>query len=281
MCKHHLLLSFFLLTSLFVWGQWGDFPLEPFKGTVHGAATLEFKYLQEGRDSISGIRISEPHILQLGDNFSIYYNYYYYHSDSIIYSWSGLNRTFSDYCKTRQHFHVTLQERILRTFEPEMQIKVRDRVFMDQYYYVEPQPHMQWQLSKEKKMIGSHECRKATLDFAGRNWTAWYDPSIPTPVGPWKFYGLPGAIISIADSTGSHSFTLTEIRKPGRPVLESYSNPFRIKRKRLQMLKEKWELDKASMMGNGPAAPRNLDGTLKEIKRKSRKDVYINPIHLD
>ena len=162
-----------------------------------------------------------------------------------------------------------------------MELTIMDRAAMDTYYYKEPQPDMLWQLSKEKKMIGSHECSKATLDFAGRHWTAWYEPAIPVMVGPWKFYGLPGAIISIADSTGSHSFTLTEIRKPGRPVIESYSEPFRIKRDRLQMLKERWELDKASMLGTGPLAPRNLDGTLKEIKRKSRKDVYINPIHLD
>jgi GLPGLI family protein len=54
---------------------------------------------------------------------------------------------------------------------------------------------MTWILTDEKKSIDSLECFQARTRFRGRNYVAWYAPSIPLPNGPWKLGGLPGLII--------------------------------------------------------------------------------------
>lgn len=39
--------------------------------------------------------------------------------------------------------------------------------------------------------------QKATCDFAGRKWIAWFTTEIPIQDGPYKFYGLPCAYCEI------------------------------------------------------------------------------------
>ncbi|WP_298148336.1 GLPGLI family protein [Flavobacterium sp.] len=73
--------------------------------------------------------------------------------------------------------------------------------------------HLNWQLHENDTLIGNYKCKKATLDFYGRNWTAWYAPDIPISAGPYKFKGLPGLILRIFDSEKTFDFTLNEFKK--------------------------------------------------------------------
>lgn len=47
--------------------------------------------------------------------------------------------------------------------------------------------------------------------YFGRDYTAWYIPSIPTTFGPYKFHGLPGLIEEIRSSDDRVNFTLESI----------------------------------------------------------------------
>jgi GLPGLI family protein len=71
---------------------------------------------------------------------------------------------------------------------------------------------MHWALTKERKMIDSLECFKATTTYKGRGYTAWYCPSIPIPNGPWKLGGLPGLIIEVYEDQKDLYFLLSGIR---------------------------------------------------------------------
>jgi GLPGLI family protein len=71
---------------------------------------------------------------------------------------------------------------------------------------------MQWALTRDRKMIDSLECFKATTTFKGRAYTAWYAPSIPIPNGPWKLGGLPGLIIEAYEDQKDLYFLLSGIR---------------------------------------------------------------------
>ncbi len=71
---------------------------------------------------------------------------------------------------------------------------------------------MRWSLSDEVRQIDSLECKKADAWFRGRHYTAWYEPDIPIPNGPWKMGGLPGLIIELRESTGDMHFLLQTIR---------------------------------------------------------------------
>jgi GLPGLI family protein len=80
------------------------------------------------------------------------------------------------------------------------------------YYYVkEILPKQKWNITTEKKKIGSLECYAATCDFRGRKYTAWYAPDIPTQNGPWKLNGLPGLIIEAYDTYKEVYFTAKKI----------------------------------------------------------------------
>ncbi|SHL84891.1 GLPGLI family protein [Flavobacterium chilense] len=91
-----------------------------------------------------------------------------------------------------------------------------DRIFNTKYKVTEDLSEIKWKLSKEKetKIINKFVCNKATLNFRGRNYTAWYTPYIALPFGPWKFYGLPGLILEMYDTDNNYHWTATKIIYP-------------------------------------------------------------------
>ena len=68
-----------------------------------------------------------------------------------------------------------------------------------------------WQLYDTTREIGSFLCKRATIDFGGRAYEVWYTLDIPTNIGPYKFHGLPGAIVSLEDSTKEVIFKLVHV----------------------------------------------------------------------
>ncbi len=75
-------------------------------------------------------------------------------------------------------------------------------------YKVEEDQKLEWKILQDKQKIGEYNAQKATTNFGGREWVAWFSTDIPFQDGPYKFYGLPGLIVKIEDKTGSHSMTL-------------------------------------------------------------------------
>lgn len=70
-----------------------------------------------------------------------------------------------------------------------------------------------WLISKETKKIKNILCTKAETTLFGRKWIAWYSNEHPFPFGPYKFYGLPGLIVNIADTTGSYIYELHNFKQ--------------------------------------------------------------------
>ncbi|KFC24116.1 GLPGLI family protein [Chryseobacterium sp. FH1] len=65
---------------------------------------------------------------------------------------------------------------------------------------------IEWKILPETKKIDKFEAQKATIDFGGRTWTAWFSQDFPFQDGPYKFHGLPGLILEMEDSTGTHAY---------------------------------------------------------------------------
>lgn len=72
---------------------------------------------------------------------------------------------------------------------------------------------MNWKISNEQINILGYLAQKATIFFAGREWTAWFTSEISVQDGPYKFYGLPGLILKISDKTNTHSFEIMSVKK--------------------------------------------------------------------
>ncbi|MCD1115615.1 GLPGLI family protein [Chryseobacterium turcicum] len=78
---------------------------------------------------------------------------------------------------------------------------------------VEETPVLKWQILPETQKIENYNCQKATANFGGRIWEAWFSKDLPFPDGPYKFHGLPGLIVKLEDKTKSHQFLLKGSKK--------------------------------------------------------------------
>jgi len=95
---------------------------------------------------------------------------------------------------------------------PDFKIDFFNNLDMNKYK-VSDNRKMDWKILPQKEKIGEFNTQKASINFGGRIWTAWFVSDIPIQDGPYKFHGLPGLIVKIEDKTKSHSFVLKEIKK--------------------------------------------------------------------
>lgn len=63
---------------------------------------------------------------------------------------------------------------------------------------------MKWKLSNETLHYNGYKLQKATTDFRGRSWIAWFSKDVNIFEGPYKFRGLPGLIFMLEDT--QHNF---------------------------------------------------------------------------
>ncbi|WP_300686169.1 GLPGLI family protein [Chryseobacterium sp.] len=65
-----------------------------------------------------------------------------------------------------------------------------------------------WKLQKDTQDLEGFKLQKATCDFGGRKWVAWFTKDIPFSEGPYKFRGLPGLIVLLQDNQNFFNFSL-------------------------------------------------------------------------
>lgn len=92
----------------------------------------------------------------------------------------------------------------------------------DSKYNVEQNVNLKWNLSNEFDELLNYKVEKATTEFGGRTWIAWFAKDIPIQDGPYKFHGLPGLILKIEDKTASHKFVLKGIKNTKSPFEYPY-----------------------------------------------------------
>ncbi|MGL4583730.1 MAG: GLPGLI family protein [Flavobacterium sp.] len=80
------------------------------------------------------------------------------------------------------------------------------------YFIKEPISEMNWQLHDKTKTNNENiKLHKATINFRGRNYTAWYSIDYPIHIGPWKFNNLPGLAFEITEEDKQYHWQLTKI----------------------------------------------------------------------
>lgn len=102
------------------------------------------------------------------------------------------------------------------------------------YQYTEAVPKLNWKMTAERKSILGYDCQRATCTFRGRDYEAWFTTEIPLSYGPWKFQGLPGLILEVADTKNEYHFTATGIEQvDGKESIQIFEEEIRpIKRTR-------------------------------------------------
>lgn len=147
------------------------------------------------------------------------------------------------------------------------------------YVYKEASDVFDWHiLANQKLVISGFNCQKAITTYAGRNYEAWFTREIPISEGPYKFYGLPGLIISLSDTKQQYNFQLVKLSKA--TSITSISLPIKqakvTTRAELRQAQTDFalgELDRVAAMGN------NISEEDKRMRRDKIKREN-NPIEI-
>ena len=157
---------------------------------------------------------SEMMYLDISEKGSKFYSREVYVSDSIM------TATYEKEIKATGSMNVIMKPmtrrgsvryKIYKNY-PNFETYSLSRIGMDQYKIWDKRT-ISWKILSEKQKIGNWETQKATTEFAGRKWTAWFTEELPFQDGPYKFRGLPGLIVKLEDATQSHVFELKAVGK--------------------------------------------------------------------
>ena len=86
-----------------------------------------------------------------------------------------------------------------------------DNILTKLFFIRDTLNNFKWKATNENKQILGYKCTKASLNYRGRDFIAWYTDAIPLQFGPWKFGGLPGLIIKLNDTQNNFVYELTGI----------------------------------------------------------------------
>lgn len=161
------------------------------------AQTHRFIYeLQFKLDSTSTNYEKTNMVLDINDKEVKFYEYDLLRMDSI----NKANNNFG--YQTWGFQNIVTRER--NTF------KNKNYEMLEEVFAFKSDDVIKWQLTNETKTIGKYPLQKATTNFGGRNWTAWFCKDIPYNEGPYKFRGLPGLIFQIQDSEDQFIYSMVE-----------------------------------------------------------------------
>lgn len=204
-------------------GIGGIFPLTSEKYAVIDSAQFKFSYTLYFISDVKTGKVRENQLrVLIGDNYSKMENVYNIEKDhGGIKNIEGRGLGGTEVFKNLKEGTQTVVVLIGTPREP--------------FLYEEELPKQTWTVCDEKQEILGYPCQKATTSFLGRDYTAWFTTEIPIANGPWKFGGLPGMILNVADAEQHYVFECTGIEqlKEKVPIVKYEFNYIKTTRKEL------------------------------------------------
>ena len=181
-------------------------------------------------------------ILEIGENVAKYYSYFIYESDSLVTEWRKKNPKATVIYRSMLHSNKFMRPYwsvCFKDYESNSFTEYfRAPQSIKNYQYSEPFVNFNWAIHEDTLTICGYMCQKATCDFRGRTYTAWFSTEIPVNEGPWKFGGLPGLILKIYDKDKKFVFECTGISNKRKPITKhNYENYGKTSRKALLKLR--------------------------------------------
>lgn len=200
--------AFLMLTCEFAMGQ------DKLPPVVSYDITCTFQ-LTFYPDSTSTVSKTEPFLLFINQEQSLFKSQNRYLQDSAISASSdGANRQnlISFLQKHRTDFDFNIVKHGCNA------IRTTDRIYHDYFSYAEAEGHLQWALTQDTATVSGYPAQRATTEFGGRKWEAWFTERVPVSEGPYKFCGLPGLIIRLTDSKKQYDFVLNGLKQSRREI---------------------------------------------------------------
>lgn len=147
---------------------------------------------------------------------------------------------------------------------------------VDYFEFEDTLPKFNWTLLNDTKEISGYLCHKASTDYRGRSYTAWYTKDIPVNDGPYIFHGLPGLILHLEDYDQHYVFSLEGLKKLEKPIY------WRDEKRWVKIsMKEFYKLEKATFDNPGfYIKSKAMDANGNVIEPKFPPKPY-NPIERD
>lgn len=96
-----------------------------------------------------------------------------------------------------------------------------EELFNAKFFVKDSLSKFSWKLESETKEILGYKCNLATTIFRGRKYSAFYTSKINISDGPWKFYGLPGLILSISSDDSIIQYEANKIEFNSNEIIDS------------------------------------------------------------
>lgn len=277
--KFIILLSITLFS--FIKGQDTKFPdnftlqAPKYQIKIYGNSNLNIYYQVKFSDNINTPESKKETlcILQLGNSYSKFSDHKGIQQDSIAEKFSHQERIggkeINQLLKVREIWtNIIFKNKLTDS------LIIQDKA-KEKYQYEEKAPIFKWAMNREKKNILGYECRKATTQYRGRSYTAWYADKIPVNNGPYVFGGLPGLILEIEDDKKYFHFEAIAVnQKPNDIYLRNDKSIFKVTRDKFRKIQQSYYDNPGFFHGKAY----NGDGSQMSIKSNP---IPYNPIELE
>lgn len=179
---------------------------------IEPAKILATYHLAFQKDSTDASNISSSTMLLfIGEHSSKFVNKSKYINDTTARKFTS-NKQAIEYLSDPQIPKGGIFYQIFKNY-PDGKITYTEHIPSETYRFEENLNLFKWDLSNDTGTFCGFKAQKASCEFGGRNWIAWFTPEIPYSDGPYKFNGLPGLIVKVNDTKNHYVFELLSIYK--------------------------------------------------------------------
>lgn len=183
------------------------------------------------------------------EKVSSFYNYNFYKNDSILNSQmanseikGGVTIDFRNTPKAKYPLGVKMESDVMTFYE----------TFNGDSYKIANEKMPVWKISKETKTIRNWKSQKATTEYDGRRWIAWFSSEFPISEGPYKFKGLPGLVTEIYDDANNFHFSLEAVMKVDKDFFPFiYKDAIPVNKEKLKKAYHNYLLDPGAKLRQG------------------------------
>lgn len=166
-------------------------------------------------DSTNNSTLEQKMVLYIGDNSSIFQNFYKQKLDSV-----AVAHTFSkgDVVIDLRNIPFPKINYVILKNNSDKKILFTEELETTNLGYIDEVNDLNWKITNEKSEINGYKCIKAQTSFRGRKFIAWFTQEIPFQDGPYKFSRLPGFIVQLKDDKEFFFFNLVSFKKINKKI---------------------------------------------------------------
>jgi GLPGLI family protein len=251
-----------------------NYPIKKIESTDY-LITYSLKYQS---DSLNPNFIEQQEMLLfLGRNVSKFVSENFYIRDTVVRklrSWTEFDAVIAS--PKSQVSRSVFRYQVFKNY-PRGELTCIDYAADGGFLYLERLNLLDWKLTGDSATLYGYKVQKATTNFGGRSWTAWFAPDLPFNDGPYKFSGLPGLIVKISDSRNHYVFEFISIKKPNKNLMIDYVEKDYIKATKQDFFRAE-DAFREDIINRAKAAGLNDELQQRAARNMAKKN---NPIELE